>query len=480
MSNRDKNIEELRDLLRKKLEESTPAEDGWNVPSEGVWAGVSEELAASASPSRSNTTRWLAVATAALLALLLLRECSHRGQVGDLEMELQNLEQSYEKLQRSCDEKTSLQQRGQAPPSTAPLTPAQAAPAPGQPSLPLMYFGGNERESFQHFAEKHQSNQAGATTVFQLKTANDETTALDRMAERGEFKLQQPPMLLPAAPAALFPIKKSDPKPNLHLPEGEKNSKSLNVIAHAYAGAALTGNRLAGEKPAIIARQKALLGWQTGIGMEAVFNRHWSLETGLRYGTHRIETDYALAVPYTHNGETQHDDGNFDNQYHHSLPSGLGNYPLQMVLTRESTATVEEGEVMRLDLHIKQRIQQLSLPLHLRYGFGKHRWQAGIRAGLVANHTLAVASEDHPALISHHGAIHQRHTSVGNPSISDLQKFSFDSSLGLDLRYQLTHRLGLSLAGSWQRAFTPVYDGAAVQSYLHSLGLNAGFHVWLR
>jgi hypothetical protein len=343
----------------------------------------------------------------------------------------------------------------------------------------VVIFGEKKQARHSFFRQKSQESQGFSAPVFSSKTANDETTALDRMAEPGEMRMPQPP-LLPAAPAALFPTKNSTPKPTLHLPEGESNSPSLHFIAHAYAGAALTGNRLTGEKPTIIARQKALLGWQMGIGMEAALNRHWSLETGLRYGMHRLQTDYALAVPYTHNGETQHDDGNFDNQYNHSLPSALGNYPLQLVLTRESTANVEEGEVMRLDLNIRQRIQQLSLPLHLRYGFGRHRWQAGVRAGVVANHTLAVESEDHPALVSHHGAIHQRHTSVGNPSISDLQKFSFDSSLGLDLRYQLTHRLGLSLAGSWQRAFTPVYDGVAVQSYLHSFGLNAGFQVWLR
>jgi len=478
MSNKDKNIDELRDLLRKKLEVSAPAEDGWNVPSEGVWVGLSEELATSKNAQQSNMTRWLAIATATLLALLLLRECSHRGQVGSLKSELQRLEQSYEKLQQSCDEKTSMNQSDKAREAAEPLVSGQAAPVQGQSASPAVYFGKNERGSVPIFGQRNPENQGFFDAILSPKKENDETSTLDRMTEPGGMRMPQP-SLLPAAPAALFPTKNSTPKPNLHLPEVEKNNKTINLIAHAYAGAALTGNRLTGEKPAIIARQKALLGWQTGIGLEAAFNRHWSLETGLRYGMHRLETDYALAVPYTHNGETQHDDGNFDNQYNHSLPSALGNYPLQMVLTRESTATVEEGEVMRLDLNIRQRIQQLSLPLHLRYGFGRHRWQAGIRAGMLANHTLAVESEDHPALVSHHGAIHQRHTSVGNPSISDLQKFSFDTSLGLDLRYQLTHRLGLSLAGSWQRALTPVYDGAAVQSYLQSLGLNAGFHVWL-
>lgn len=475
MSNEDKNIDEIRALLRKKLEANAPAEDGWNVPSPGVWAGLSDELEANKKPQQKTANRWLLLAVAALAAMLLLRECSHRGQLGSLQLQMQQLEDSYEKLQRSCDEKTSSNQGQTRSEAAVPLAFGQAATPLSQSASPKLYFGEKGSKQYPWPAPFENASQSQIISI----VSNSEVLTQTNKAEPEEVELPLPTPLA-ALPPALLSVENTAPTPNLYLPEGKKNNNSLPFIAHGYAGAALTGNRLAGDKPAIIARQKALLSWQAGVGLEAVLNRHWSLGAGLRYGTHRLQTDYALAVPFTHNGETMHDDGNFDNQYNHSLPSALGNYPLQLVLTRESAANVEEGEVMLLDLNIRQRIQQLSMPLNLRYGFGKHRWQMGVQAGLVANHTLAVEAEDHPALVSHHGAIHQRHTSVGNPSISDLQRFTFDTSLGLDLRYQLTHRLGLSFAGSWQRALTPVYAGAAVQSYLQSIGLNAGFHVWLR
>lgn len=477
MNNQDKNFDKLRDLLRQKLEDSEPAIDGWNVPSDDVWSGLSEELSGSKMRKKSSgMTYWLSAATVVLLALLLLRECSHRKQMGDLKMELLQIEDSYEKLQKSCDEKAAFNQGEKAPEATTLPSSNQVATAFGhQQASPLIHSGQRHLNGEGSHREKVEK----AESILPVKAIDNVIVPVEVMVESWEGML--PPLEpLPAAPFTFPRFETPAPKPDLHFPATRKSKKRLPLVVHFYAGAALTGNRLVGEKPDIIVRQKALMGWQAGAGLEAIFNRHWSLETGLRYGFHRLQTDYALAVLFTHNGEFQHNDGNYDNQYNHSLPSVLGNYPLQMVLTRESAVDVMEGEVMRLDLEISQRIQQLSLPLRLRYGLGKRRWQAGIRAGVVANHTLAVQAEDHPALVSHHGAIHQRHTSVGSPAIGNLQKFTFDTNLGLDFRYQLTPRTGFSFSADYQWALTPVYKSEILNSYLQSVGINAGFYVFLR
>ncbi|MBK8567946.1 MAG: hypothetical protein IPN76_32655 [Saprospiraceae bacterium] len=68
---------------------------------------------------------------------------------------------------------------------------------------------------------------------------------------------------------------------NLGIPVSKQ--KGLHIVASLHAGLALTGNRLAGDKPNIISDQKALLSWQTAVGLEAVINRNWSVLTGLNY-----------------------------------------------------------------------------------------------------------------------------------------------------------------------------------------------------
>lgn len=285
--------------------------------------------------------------------------------------------------------------------------------------------------------------------------------------------------LLPYPTLSDFPLSPTVPMTDLHLPNPKDQGASVKLLASLYGGLALTGNSLSGEKPAIIKDQLPLVTWRAGIGLEAAINRQWSVLTGLDYNHSRIETDYQLAVPFTRNGEFQHDDGNFDNQYNHSLPSSLGDYPAQFVLTRASNAQVEEGEVMNLELYIRQQTRFVSLPLQLRYGFGKHRWQAGAKAGIYANHVLGISSEN-PELVSHHGAIHERQTTIGTPPLNDLEKWTLDYTLGIDLRYQFLPRFALSTSTGYQRGITPVYKGENVKNYLHAWNLGVGVQYWFR
>lgn len=482
MSNDDKNTSDLRRLLQEKLANREAAGDGWNVPSGGVWSGVSEELSANrkqVKDARKSVWPWVAIGL--LAVLLLLRECAHQRAMGKMEQEMI-------KLQQDCEEKMSLinQKRlensseaislatGEAPVALA--SPTESNNGNAQPLNQSKRTETSHSIAFPNtlptpiasavpqLDESITSSAIAGTPTIDKSPISPITTTLAGIPTRALQPFQKGAKLI------IIPL-------NLQIPTTKTHS--IGLLGSAYAGLALTGNRLTGEKPGILSQQKALMAWRTGIGLEAVLNHHWSVLTGVDYNTSRIETKYSLAVPFTHNGEFLHDDGNYDNQYNHSLPSALGNYPLQMVLTRASDATIHEGEVMDLDLRIQQKTAFLSVPLQLRYGFGKNKWQIGIRAGAVANHVLAVESET-AKLTPHHAAIHQRHTSIGAPKLAELEKWTFDYAFGLDWRYQLTNRLGLNAGTALQLAATPVYQDEAVKNYLNSVGLNLGVHYFIR
>lgn len=464
MSNEHKNTEEVRRLLQEKLASKEPAEDGWNVPSGGVWSGISEELGANRKAVKSsNKSLWYLVGIGAILAVLLIRECSHRQEVEQMRQEIQQVRQE-------CEEKQSSRKDNSPESRDAAAMLAMGASPVGLPDDKLT----NQQISTlqqqvpilkSSFPEPIQSfNSAGpsseTTSKFAFSQAEPTTYTTEQYLDANIGFGQTSTGELTPVPTLALSILTTDsklPSRNIHLPKPEGKALPLAIIGSLQAGLALTGNRLSGEKPTIISNQQPLTTWRAGIGLEGIINRHWSVLSGVEYTHSRIETEYQLQVPFTHNGEYQHDDGNFDNQYNHSLPSALGNYPAQFVLTRASDATIHEGDLMDLELHIRQQTRFLSLPLQVRYGFGKHRWQLGAKAGVIANHVLGVSSEM-PSLIPHHEAIHQRHTSIGTPSRADLQKWTLDYTFGLDLRYQLTNRFRLSLNGSYQQGMTPVYQ----------------------
>lgn len=482
MSNKDKNMEEPRGPLRKKFEYNTPDEDGWNMPSDKVWTGLSNELSASRNASRRKIRNYILVLSAFVItALMLLRECSNRNRIQNLQKELQQTKESFEKLQKDCDEKSSSYRNNDRKDTetllaAAPLSPALKIQSPVNHSFINKKHPKNVVAVDTHHADEQL---VFPVTLLTQKKGNDILLQSTTVAAVGETPISAIQTIERLATLQVSPVHFDTP-PQIRFTNPKENRKHLPLILYGLGGISNTGNRLTGTLPDIITRQKALTGWQTGIGIEAGIGRRWSLLTGLHYSQHRLQTDYALAVPFTHIGEYMHNDGNYDNQYQHSLPSSLGDYSLQLLLSRESTATIDEGEIIRLDLNVRQNIQQLGLPLGIRYALGQKRWQTGISAGVVARHTLSAAAEDEPLLVSHHGAIHQRQTTVGNPSTSDMRAFTLDASLGLDFRYRLMPQLGISIGANWQKAFTPVYKDENVQSYLQSFGIHAGLHFWVK
>lgn len=510
MDNQDKNTNEIRDLLRKKLSDQPPATNGWNVPSNKVWDSLSDDLYLETRSDKGIWQRYMFLAVvAALLSILLLQECSHRQQVVKLQSEVLQLKDSFTELQEACEEKQTIQQDQNLNNRDLVMTPVPSGENTAsnfkqtEKSSPAAQLAAGEPATF-----KNQNN------VLNVPFKTDKVLVEER--RNGQFLLENDPAqaanlkAIPAKPLPPF-FEKNQEGLDLQFLEKKTNATGLpllplntllypaslpfvdlnipitptptnpktTLLATLYSGISLTGNHLTGEQPAIIADQKSLFSFRTGVGLEARFNRQWSVGMGLHYATSNVQTVYQLAVPFTNMGEFQHDDGNFDNEYNHSLPSSLGNYPAQLVLTRESTAAVEEGEVMNLDLTIRQRMRFLSVPITLRYGFGKNPMipvQFGINVGVIGNRTLGISSEA-SSLISHHGAIHQRHTSIGNPVYDDLQKITLDYTLGLDARYFLTKSMSLSLEANYQRGITPIYQDELVKNYLRAWNAGVGLQI---
>jgi hypothetical protein len=58
----------------------------------------------------------------------------------------------------------------------------------------------------------------------------------------------------------------------------------------------------------------------------------------------------------------------------------------------------------------------------------------------------------------------------------NLEKTTLDVSFGLDLRYQVAPRMGVSLESNYQRGLTPIYQDAMVKNYLDAVNLGLGVH----
>ena len=484
MSDQDKNINETRDLLRKKLADQRAADSGWNVPSDTVWTGISEELKAEKNTAKKIDRQYLLLAMIALLvSMLFMQECSNKRAVNKVQGEMQELKKSFDELKKNCEQKdvskvetpttglssTNIATEEKAISSAAVNRPAgRSFPKKTDEMPPYAKVVSVRTNSSEKQTEARTFSETTAPPLTLNLAAADQPPApfvFDRKIHHVN--------VLPQLPFSNLDHPVTLPELDLAIPKVKRSTGAISLIASMYAGVSRTGNQLKGEKPSIISNQKSSWGQRAGLGLEVVFTPKWSLETGLQYATHQLQTDYQLEVPYTQMDEYLHDDGNYDNHYNHSLPSSMGDYPALFVLSRTSDETVEEGETMNLDLSIRQRTRFLSMPIRLRYGFGKGNFQVGVKGGIVANRTLSISSEA-TELVSHHDAIHQRHTSIGDPTFDNLKKTTFDYSVGLDARYFVTPRMSVSLESTYQQGITPIYQDESVKNYFRSGNLGVG------
>ncbi|MEO1257160.1 MAG: outer membrane beta-barrel protein [Bacteroidota bacterium] len=483
MSDQDKNINEIRELLRKKLADQRTADNGWNVPSDGVWSGISEELKAEKKATKKIDRQYLLFAVIALLmSVLFMQECSNNQLVKDMKGEMEELRNNFEQLKESCEQEKTTQSKApninskpqekfttENVQTTLVAEQSFQAPSSGKPNT----FTSDKKAPYSTNIAKpqtlDQTTSAFSTSPFTLNVAAINRAAAPNTPDKRIHYVNALPQIPFLSLDQFVTLSDID----LAIPKAKHSSNSTPLIVSSYTGVSRTGNRLQGERPGIISNQRASWGQQAGLGLEIVLSPRWSVETGMRYATHQLQTDYRLEVPYTKTNEFLHDDGNYDNEYNHSLPSSMGDYPALFVLTRSSDEMVEEGETMNLDFSIRQRTRFLSVPLWLRYGFGKGNFQVGVKGGIVANRTLSISSEA-KELVSHHEAIHQRHTSIGDPIFENLKKNTFDYSVGLDVRYFMTPRISVSLESTYQQGITPIYEDESVKNYFRSGNLGVG------
>jgi hypothetical protein len=483
MNEKDKNTERIKELLRQKLAAQEQAEDGWNQPSGKVWEGLSQELESNRAVGKKSLLTYLSAALAlALLLILCMRECGHQQQMGILKNQLDSAQDSLNILKDECLQKQATPATGEVSgqPSFGNALPSPALPAPGKTFLPFS-SANHTRNAYPGLPVLQTKNPslngtpANGADQEAAQFFNNKEIAVSEAESGGRPDVSVPDLV---DYPALSLIANNTNQPKLHLPD-QHSHPAMQWYASLKAGLSFVGSQLEGNPPAIIKGEKPLAAFRTGVGLEAAFSKNWSIETGLDYLVSSTQTDYSLQVPYTHQNEYQHDDGNYDNVYNHSLPSPLGNYPAQLILTRESSASVAEGELMNLDLSIQQRIQLLSLPLMLKFAFGKAPLRFGVKSGLRTNLALGIESE-YSSLVSHHSAIHQRHTSIGKPSLSELQRVTFGYSFGFDVNYQLNQRWGLFMESAYQRSILPIYKNQEVRSYLRGFELGLGLRLRLQ
>lgn len=136
-------------------------------------------------------------------------------------------------------------------------------------------------------------------------------------------------------------------------------------------------------------------GLRLGLGWEWQHRSGWFLTSGLEYQAVREETERALPWRFTRMGGMP-GPGGFSQDLALSLSGGFGNNSADLrVSVRElqNTQDYQEGDSVRLSLHMRQRLQQVRIPLQAGYRIGHRRFFGEIKAGFGVQINVAFDAE---------------------------------------------------------------------------------------
>lgn len=207
-----------------------------------------------------------------------------------------------------------------------------------------------------------------------------------------------------------------------------------------------------------------------GVLVKKGISRHLSFDAGLLVGNRTNTSTYLLSVPYTLGTEHNNPDGTRDNEFHHSLPTGLGNVNTVLVLNRSANSNVNDQEKINLDFAFKQKIRSLFLPVKLTYypkSVGKGFFGAiGLNTGFDLKNELSITIAN-----SLHSLVNEKSISIELGS--DKQRaYNVQGTINLGYQLPITRKLSATINTGYNHALINKYKSAGFSHKLDNWGIG--------
>ncbi|MCB9275708.1 MAG: hypothetical protein H6564_16800 [Lewinellaceae bacterium] len=473
-----------------------PAEDGWDLPSDGVWAGVQRALAEEQRSRKAPFWLWFGATALCglLLTLLLFVWSNNRG------LQRKAVEQALaaERLQLAVDSLTrELSLQGQA---VMPLQEAERK-APHQAV----------KESPSTLPSGKASNQAlregvaprlSALAVPPVRITAGESMASPalplslsgfRPVSASDTSLASAgppsgithgmPLLSPLPASSLGPL--ALPVYPLHaayVPAEQAGKKAVFYLG-AYSALNYTSRDLLNKpSPGITARpifetlERGRESLEFGLKAGLQLSPRWALESGIGAFSIRQQSRQLFRITYDPELEQTADDGSLESTYALAIPSAYGDSQIEVDIRRDASQRVLPGETIGLEAQSRQQLRFISLPLLARYELPVGRFSFGAKAGLALN-LLQATSLQTAVQVRRNGlraaASRTRHR------FSEVRDTNLDYLLGLSAHYRVLPGLDVALEPTFRKNLRPFNEAQYFNTRFYALGFQLGLNYHL-
>lgn len=361
----------IDDFFNKAFNQS-PSEETWNVPSEEVWENLLE--ATREEKKRRPILYWRWMGAAAAIALLIfggIQFNSHQKQLKHQANQIDSLEKQIENLSNK-----NLQDKKQI--IDNPIIKDKEASFVEEEKA----VSKNNTQSRRIEVKSSDANSDIATDPF---LENQSSELVNSEVDNKDLKNEKIKTIA-VLKTAISPLESPFPTIKLPLTKSilEEKAKPYLTANYSILESAQKYDRHSRVQRVFrseVTSEKAInVGLRTGLPL----SKNWFFETGLHYFESTAERTHRPKPKFKRNNERLNNRGQFESEYPLQFVSSEYVLETDLVLSRSTNSSIEEGKEIDLQVVMKNEIADLQLPLLLAYRKKYNRFQLNFKGGLLA------------------------------------------------------------------------------------------------
>lgn len=474
-----------------------PSEDGWDAPSDDVWAGIQRANPGPKPAWWTSFRQWVA-ALLAIALLLVLFSCLW-GHYRKLESKIEQQALANEKLQLAVD---SLQQQldreedgaaskvsnenGKTAAAGEKLAPDISRPLGSQGVSSRSSMAGLDEENIKLLtAAQHESEQSGKNSALPEHSPMAIAGARPISPTPSEglsARVVMSPLLpvpLPVLPVSKVVAGSNEPtlKISLDLIQPVRSKPGFYLGAYTawnYTSRDLFSKKVGADQPVrpiFEAREQGQGSMEFGMRAGLQLSRRWALESGVGAFSIRQQSRQLFRIIFDPSREQPDGSGVLESTYALAVPSAFGESQIEVDLRRATAQQIIPGEAIGLEVSAEQQLRFVSVPLTARYDMLSGRFRLGIKGGLTFNFLQATSLQT---------AVQVRRNGLRAPvarvrhRFSEVRGTNLDYILGLSARYRLPAGLEIALEPTYRRNLQPITARQDFFTRSYALGLQLG------
>ncbi|MBK9150890.1 MAG: hypothetical protein IPM26_07760 [Saprospiraceae bacterium] len=194
---------------------------------------------------------------------------------------------------------------------------------------------------------------------------------------------------------------------------------------------------------------------------------------GLVYNQRKLISNYIIHNEYNHHHESVAPDGTVDYVLHQQLATGNGEIEVEMLLNRNLSTEIKDGEVVAMEFGVTGGSRILEIPASLQYfPFRSNGLYVNgtLMAQVIGSRSVTVNHHD-----SHHEKLKEKHANVTFRD-DNYKNLIFLAGMGLGYEYNFQKNWGIDLNFTFSRALSASYRNAAKSIFADQAGINLGVY----